>query len=83
MLGTVVISVLVSADGNVEQARVVQKLDSDDDGECLKQLKKWRFEPAKNSDGIAIPVRITVYFQFRGHRLTYPFQAQYPEDQIP
>jgi TonB family protein len=83
MLGTVVISALVSVDGNVEQARVVQKLDSDDDSECLKQLKKWRFEPAKNSDGTSIPVRIAVYFQFRGHRLSYPFQAQYPEDQIP
>jgi TonB family protein len=83
MLGMVVISVLVSADGSVEQARVVQKLDSDDDSECLNALKKWRFEPAKNSDGIPIPVRIGIYFQFRGYRHSYPFQAQYPEDHIP
>lgn len=83
MLGTVVISALVSADGNVEQARVVQKLNSDDDSECLNQLKKWRFEPAKNSDGTPIPLRIGIFFKFRGQRLTYPFQARYPEDQIP
>lgn len=65
------------------QARVVQKLDPDDDNECLKQLEKWRFAPAKNSDGTSVPVRIAVYFKFRGHPLSYPFQAQYPEDQIP
>jgi TonB family protein len=83
MLGTIVISALISADGSVEQARVVQKLDSDDDSECLNELKKWRFEPAKNSDGTAVPVRISIYFKFHGQRLSYPFQAQYPEDRIP
>jgi TonB family protein len=83
MLGTIVISVLVSADGSVEQARVVQKLDPDDDSECLSELKHWRFEPARNSDGTAVPVRISIYFKFHGQRLTYPFQAQYPEDRIP
>jgi len=83
-LGVVVVSILVTTDGKVDQARVVQKLDAGDDGDCLKSLKKWHFEPAKDSEGTAVPVRIAVYFRFRGRALTMPpAQMQYPEDQIP
>jgi TonB family protein len=83
-LGVVVISILVTTDGNVDQARVVQKLDASDDGDCLKSVKKWHFEPAKNSDGTPVPVRIAVYYRFRGRAFNIPpAQMQYPEDQIP
>jgi len=80
--GMIVISLLVTSDGNVDQPRVVQKLDPGDDSDCLKQLKKWRFDPAKNSDGAPVPVRIAVSFRFRGRQWTTPPpQMQYPEDQ--
>jgi hypothetical protein len=83
-LGMIVMSLLVTSEGNVDQPRVVQKLDPGDDSACLKELKKWRFDPAKNSDGTPVPVRIAVYFRFRGPHLTVPPpQIQYPEDQIP
>lgn len=82
--GTIVISLLVTSDGNVDQARVVQKLDSREDADCLKEVQKWRFDPGKNLDGTPVPVRISVYFRFRGPHLTFPpAQMQYPEDQIP
>jgi TonB family protein len=80
--GRVVISALVSAEGNIEQARVVQQLDPDQDKACLDAVKQAHLEPAKNSDGTPVPVRIMILFQFGKHR-TYPYNAQYPEDNIP
>lgn len=62
MRGIVVISVLVTATGNVDQIRVVHGLKPEIDRAVIKVLKSWRFEPAKDAEGDVVPVRICVAF---------------------
>lgn len=79
--GTVVISMMITTDGSVEEARVVQRMDPDIDGDMLKMVKNWQFEPAKGADGKAVPTRLVMRFQL-GARAAPGIrpQAQYPED---
>jgi TonB family protein len=78
--GTVVISMVVTTDGNVEQARIVQKVDPDFDSDTLKIIRTWHFEPAKSPDGTPVPIRIGIQLRFRAKGM--PAQAQYPEDHL-
>jgi TonB family protein len=78
--GNVVISKIVITDGNVEQARIVQKVDPDFDSDTLKAISTWHFEPAKSPDGTPVPIRLGIQLRFgvKGR----PAQALYPEDEL-
>jgi len=80
LAGTVVISIVVTTDGNAEQARVVQRVDPDFDSDALTAVKAWHFEPAKSPDGTPVPTRLVLLLRFNLKGL--PVQAQYPEDQL-
>jgi TonB family protein len=55
---------LVTTDGKVEQARVVQELDPEMDKISLDTAKTWRFEPAKAPDGTPVAVRVVLEVNF-------------------
>jgi TonB family protein len=63
--GTVVISAVVRADGKIDQARIVQKVDPDLDKAALEGTRAWLFEPAKAPDGTRVPVRVPFEINFR------------------
>jgi len=62
--GTVVLSLVVGADGLPRDIRVVQYLGYGLDGEAVKAVEKWTFEPA-TMHGKPVAVRINVQVEFR------------------
>jgi TonB family protein len=62
--GRVAISAIVTTEGKVEQARVVQKVDPGLDKISLETANTWTFEPAKGPDGTLVPVRIVFEVNF-------------------
>ncbi|HUN61797.1 MAG TPA: energy transducer TonB [Candidatus Sulfotelmatobacter sp.] len=56
--GKVILSAVVTTDGRIEQARVMQALAPDADQAALDVTKTWRFEPAKMPDGAPVTVRL-------------------------
>jgi protein TonB len=67
--GTMLLSVVVGADGNPHDIRVVSGLGHGLDENAIKALKQWRFEPA-SKDGQPVPTIIRVEVTF--HLLTRP-----------
>jgi periplasmic protein TonB len=61
--GTVLLSLVVGADGRPRDMRVVRPLGMGLDEKALEAVKQWRFEPAKR-DGVAVPVYISVEVNF-------------------
>jgi TonB family protein len=62
--GTVLLSLVVSADGTVRDPAVTRSLDKGLDKQALETVKKWKFEPA-TKDGQPVAVRIDVEVSFR------------------
>jgi len=62
--GTVVLWLVVSADGRPQQIRVQRALGMGLDEKAIEAVRQWRFEPAKK-DGQAVPVMINVEVNFR------------------
>jgi D-alanyl-D-alanine dipeptidase len=62
--GTVVLSIVVDADGMPTDIQVKRSLGYGLDEEAIKAVKLWRFEPAKK-DGAAVPVKVGVEINFR------------------
>jgi protein TonB len=62
--GTVVLWLVVSADGKPQQIRVQRPLGMGLDEKAVEAVKQWRFEPARK-DGQAVPVMINVEVNFR------------------
>jgi TonB family protein len=62
--GTVVLSIVINAQGNVEEERVVTPVGLGLDEQALATARTWKFEPARR-DGIPIPVRVSVAVSFR------------------
>ena len=62
--GTVVLWVIVGADGSVQNAGVDRSLRPDLDESALKTVRSWRFHPA-TKDGQPVPVMIHVEVNFR------------------
>jgi periplasmic protein TonB len=58
------ISLIVDAQGNPQNPRVVQRLGMGLDEKALEAVLKYRFKPAKK-DGKPVPVRISVMVNFR------------------
>ena len=63
--GTVLLEVVVLADGKVGDVRVTQSLDREYglDDQAIAAMKQWQFKPA-TKDGVAIPVVVKVEMTF-------------------
>jgi TonB family protein len=61
--GSVLLSVLVSADGHTEKVKVLKSVRQDCDELAVKAVKEWRFKPSVAPDGENVeyttPVEIT------------------------
>jgi TonB family protein len=63
--GNVVLSILVTAEGNAAQMRVAESLDPVFDKAALECVRSWVFEPAQDADGNPVPVRLPVQITFK------------------
>lgn len=62
--GTVVLWLVVGADGKPNQVRIQRALGMGLDEKAMEAVRQWRFEPAK-LNGQAVPVQINVEVNFR------------------
>jgi TonB family protein len=62
--GTVILWVVVGANGRVQDVRVQRSLGMGLDERAIESVKQWKFEPARK-DGQAVPVQINVEVNFR------------------
>jgi protein TonB len=62
--GTVVVSVVVAADGTAQDMKVVRGLGLGLDEQALKAIGEWRFTPG-TKDGQPVPVVATIEVNFR------------------
>lgn len=62
--GPVVVSIVVTEDGDVREAKVVTSLDKDLDKQAVKIVSTWKFEPA-TKDGKPVAVRIKVEVDYK------------------
>lgn len=63
--GVVLISIIVDAQGNPQNPRVVRALGMGLDEKALEAVKKFRFKPAMKDGKTPVPVPITVEVNFR------------------
>ncbi len=62
--GTVVLWLVVGADGRPREIRVARALGMGLDQKAIEAVRTWQFEPAKK-DGVSVPVQINVEVNFR------------------
>ncbi|HZP61935.1 MAG TPA: energy transducer TonB [Terriglobales bacterium] len=62
--GTVVLWVIVGADGHPHDIRVYRSLGMGLDEKAIEAIKTWKFEPARK-DGIAVAVQVNIEVSFR------------------
>jgi protein TonB len=62
--GTVVLWLVVSADGRPQQIRIQRSLGMGLDEKAIEAVKQWKFDPARK-DGQPVPVMINVEVNFR------------------
>ena len=62
--GTVLLSIVVTPEGTVRDAKVTTSLDKDLDQQALNTVNTWKFQPA-TKEGKPVPVRIAVEMTFR------------------
>jgi len=63
--GTVVLQVLVQPDGSGADIQVVKSPDPELTQMALDSVSKWRFNPARNTNGEAVPVHVPIEMTFR------------------
>jgi TonB family protein len=61
--GIVMVSIVITADGTVRDAKVMTSLDKDLDKKALEAVSKWRFQPA-TKDGKPVSLRTVVEVNF-------------------
>jgi TonB family protein len=61
--GTVLLSMIVTPQGNVREPQIIQSLDKELDKQALKAVSQWKFEPA-TKDGKSVAVRIRTEISF-------------------
>ena len=62
MQGTVDLSIVIDAAGNVEQAKVVRSIPQLDSA-AIDAVRKWKFSPTV-VNGVAVPVTMVVHVTF-------------------
>jgi TonB family protein len=62
--GTVLVSLVVTPEGTVRDAKITTSLDKDLDDQALKAVRTWKFDPA-TKEGKPVAVRIAVEVSFR------------------
>jgi len=62
--GTVLVALVLTAEGTPRDVTVTKKLDPDLDNKAVEAVRSWRFEPA-TKDGEPVPVHLQVEVQFR------------------
>jgi TonB family protein len=61
--GTVLLSIIVTAEGTVRDPQITRSLDKDLDKNAVECVKKWKFEPAtKDGKPVATHVAVEVTF---------------------
>ncbi|MBV9264680.1 MAG: TonB family protein [Acidobacteriaceae bacterium] len=63
--GTVVLGILIDAIGNVARASVLSPIGHGLDEKALEAVRKWKFRPAKDGSGNAVPCSAVVEVNFR------------------
>jgi len=61
--GTVQLSIIVTREGTVRDAKVTTSLDEGLDQQAIDTVNKWKFQPA-TKDGKPVPVRLAVEMSF-------------------
>lgn len=61
--GTVLLSIIVTAEGTVRDPQVTHSLDKDLDKNAVECVKKWKFEPA-TKDGKPVATHVAVEVSF-------------------
>jgi protein TonB len=63
--GTVVLDIVIAADGSVSDVVVTKGIDADLDASAVNTVRKWRFEPAtKAGKPVAFRTEIEISFRF-------------------
>ncbi len=62
--GRVVLSVVITSEGRVDNVKVARSLDPGLDQNAIEALKTWRFKPGEK-DGQPVNVRATIEINFR------------------
>jgi TonB family protein len=62
--GKVQTRILLDEKGKVRQVRVIKAAGHGFDERAIEALKKYRFSPARTSDGKAVPTTITFIYAF-------------------
>lgn len=65
MEGTVVLQVIVQPDGSAADIQVVKSPEPELTQMAVDSVSKWRFNPARNANGEAVPVHVPVEITFR------------------
>jgi TonB family protein len=63
--GEVMISLIVDAQGNPQNPRVVRPLGMGLDEKALEAVRKYKFKPALKDGRTAVPVMVTIAVNFR------------------
>ena len=63
--GSIMLSVLITADGKADHIYLLKKLDPDLDRDAIDKVKSWRFESAKVPDGSKVAVRVPIEITYR------------------
>jgi len=59
-----VLSIIVNAQGNVQDPRIVRRLGLGLDEKAEETVRTWKFKPAQRN-GVPVPVRVMVEVTFR------------------
>jgi TonB family protein len=63
--GSVVLQVVVTAEGRAENISVVRKAGYGLESSAIETVKKWQFRPAKGPDGNAVATLVPIEVTFR------------------
>ena len=64
-MGIVITSALITPEGTIKDALVLQHPAYGLAEQCLNAIRRWRFEPARDGSGAPVPVRVPIQTSFR------------------
>jgi len=63
--GSIMLSVLITAEGKADHIYLLKKLDPDLDRDAIDKVKSWRFEPSKDPNGSYVAVRVPIEVTYK------------------